>query len=77
MSSRSITPAPASFGFATARTDPMSGDLQPGGSLPAATAGMQLPARDRDVVGWEPGGTPEARPERGRPGQRAPGWVWA
>ena len=31
-------------------------------AIPAATGGMQLPARDRDVVGWE---TPEARPERG------------
>ena len=68
MSSRSITPARAIFSFATAAPPPACAARQPGryhagctltssrGALHGPTGGMQPPARDRDVVGWEPVG---------------------
>ena len=61
---------------------PMLGDLQPWhrGTIRGATGGMQLPDRDRDVVGWEPvgcsGGAPGTRPTRSASAGLCMGVTW-
>ena len=66
--------------LSTAPSPACAADRQPGrcharcpvtstrGAIPGPTGGMLLPARDRDVVGWEPvgcsGGAPGTRPTR-------------
>ena len=73
MSSRPIAPVPASFGFATAvPTHGCAADRH----LPGCHAGCTGPSTRGSIRGatgvHAPAAVPEARPERGRPGRRAP-----